>query len=400
MTITAYAGLPGSGKSYSVVENVIIPALKAGRVVAHNLTLNVDALRVVCDRDVTPQLVQLSRDASAAEIVTQCPLGAVIVLDEVWRYWPAGTKANEVPKPELAFFKEHRHRVGADGLASEIYVLDQDLGTGVPAFIRSLVDLTYLHTKLSAIGASKNYRVDVYTRAQSAMKPVKSAKLRSMQGRYKPEVFNCYVSHTQATNPGEAGLEVMPDKRGNLLKSWPVRAAFVAAVLLPFLAWFAISSVFGMVDGGGIKEGSELATQQGSPAGAETAPVDDRNPVILADAAASTPSSGLSSANAVPAPAAAPQAAPGAVSGQWRVLGVIVRDDGSGKVLLASATGRRTLNASDCSQDAGYNWRCQVEDGHATMWSGAGREPLRAAQTEGVGTQPPPLAGTEKAAGV
>ena len=37
MSIVGYSGLPGSGKSYGVVENVVIPALEAGRHIITNI---------------------------------------------------------------------------------------------------------------------------------------------------------------------------------------------------------------------------------------------------------------------------------------------------------------------------------------------------------------------------
>ena len=39
MSIVAYVGRPGSGKSYGVVENVVIPALKDGRKIITNIPL-------------------------------------------------------------------------------------------------------------------------------------------------------------------------------------------------------------------------------------------------------------------------------------------------------------------------------------------------------------------------
>ena len=40
MSIIAYTGLPGAYKTYSAVENWLIPALKDDRTVAHNLRVN------------------------------------------------------------------------------------------------------------------------------------------------------------------------------------------------------------------------------------------------------------------------------------------------------------------------------------------------------------------------
>lgn len=378
MSIICYTGLPGDGKSYSAVENVIIPALKEGRHVAHNLILNVAALTVVCGRPVEQLLHQIDKDDTPAQLIEKCPPGAVVVIDEVWRYWPAGVKANEVPKDELKFFKEHRHRVGEDGLASEILIIDQDPRTGVPAFLRALIELTYVHTKQSAVGAKGKFRVDVYTRAQSAEKPSKSAQIRKLMGSYKPEVWNCYVSHTQSKRPGEAGLEKAVDDRASVLKSWTVRAAVVAAVGLPFAFWWAAAA---MQDLSGAerhvapdREAQRAAvraqrSEHAPRAGAAEVPV------------ASGPGPRQSQQRGAPPRKPNPETD---VSMTWRVLGVIHKANGTGQALIASATGRRFLDVSRCAQDLDSNWRCKVEDGLATMWSGSSLSPLSAKAPEGI----------------
>lgn len=356
MSIICYTGLPGDGKSYSAVENVVIPALKAGRIVAHNLMLNPVVLSVVCDRDVSPLLVQLGRDDTADEIVRKCPPGAVIVLDEVWRYWPGGTKANEVPKEELKFFKEHRHRVGLDGLCSEILIIDQDPKTGVPAFLRALIELTYLHTKHSKIGAKGRFRVDVYARAQPADRPAKGALIRSLQGRYRPEVWNCYVSHTQSQRIGEAGLEQIVDDRANILKGWTVRFALAAAVALPFAIWFAISTVNGFSRG----RASTHASDEG--AAAATQPAVPPSPALLRPAPQSGPDRLAPALVTVPPGESPPMLAPVKYpeSKQWRYAGVI-DVKGRKRYVVDGDAGSMYVAASDCHRDRVGNVSCVLD---------------------------------------
>ena len=133
MSIIAYAGLPGAGKSYSAVANVIIPQMAKGRTIYHNLEL-VEA-EILIKTEGKGTLVQIQKDWTAEQVVTNMPPGAVVILDEVWQYWRAGIKANEVPDNQMAFFKEHRHSVGEDGYATEMLILDQDLGSAVAKFI-------------------------------------------------------------------------------------------------------------------------------------------------------------------------------------------------------------------------------------------------------------------------
>lgn len=365
MSIVCYTGLPGDGKSYSAVENFVIPALKDGRSVHHNLQLNVAALNVVCGRDVMPLLHEFSKDATAEEVIASCPPGAVSVIDEVWRYWPAGIKANEVPKPELKFFKEHRHRVGEDGKAAEILIIDQDPKTGVPAFLRALIELTYLHTKHTKVGAKGRFRVDVFTRCQSAEKPSKSAKIRSLQGKYRPEVWNCYVSHTQSTKLGEAGLEKMPDDRGNLLKGWTVKSAVVAALFLPFLLYAAAQSVQSLAGGGGVKAGSRPDRAQ------QVLPM----PQPVQEPAVQVPASLHQIAAAMPAaaPQAAPAPTPNPRSNVWQISGVVWRQDGSGLAYLRSEKGTRRVTLDHCSRDQAGEWECLVDGERVEGFTGFNR---------------------------
>lgn len=386
MSIIAYSGLPGSGKSYSVVENVILPALKDGRTVAHNLTLNLAAIAVVVDGFHPSQLVEISRDCTPAELIKKCPPGAVIVVDEVWRYWPAGTKANEVPQDELKFFKEHRHRVGEDGKASEIVIIDQDIQTGVPAFLRSLIEITYLHEKMSKVGAKGRFRVDVYSRAQSAMKPSKGALLRKMAGKYKPEIWNCYISHTQSEKIGEAGLELQADKRGTILGSWTVRAAIVAALLMPFILYAAASqlSALGKIDQQTKTVTTtrvvELPDLQSLPQPGQQAPTQPQPQL-------QQPSTATAAETAAQAITPGAQDLPPGLSRMWRVSGGIVRPDGTGVVLLVSTNGTRRIHAQDCTLDDLLEWRCPVEDGAATMHSGQ-QAAYSAAQPRAADTAP------------
>ena len=130
MTTYAYVGLPGSGKSYSVVENQILPALKQGRRVVTNIPLHVHKIRALPGLE-DAQIVEFPLDAVKAEphrmneFVTP---GSLFVLDEAMRLWPAGEKVNKVPDEFKFLLSEHRHQVDAKGNATQIVIVIQDLG--------------------------------------------------------------------------------------------------------------------------------------------------------------------------------------------------------------------------------------------------------------------------------
>lgn len=366
MSIICYTGLPGSGKSYSVVENVVLPAIKAGRIVAHNLSLNDTAIRIVCDGFKPEQLVEIPRDCTPQELIKLCPLGAVIVIDEVWRYWPGGIKANEVPLVELKFFKEHRHRVGEEGIATEIVIVDQDPKTGIPAFLRALIEATYAHEKMSKVGAKGSFRVDVYARCQSAERPSKGALIRKLGGRYKPEVWNCYISHTQSKRLGEAGLELAADTRANVWKSWTVRSAIAAVVFSPVVVWWAASRIDDLGSRDDITAATEKPEVRSVRELASDRPAPGK-PVELGALDHPGPEQTIEQPDPAPDTSAV-QAVPQAPN--WTVLGVLTRADGTGVALLRSSLGTRKVNVQESCYLDPLNWVCEVDGELSAPWTG------------------------------
>lgn len=215
MSIVAYVGLPGSGKSYGVVENVIIPALKDGRKIITNIPLKLGYLS-----EDFPKGSVIQFDSSVSDDfwnLNNQPSGAVFIIDEAWRYWPSGLKASNMPETARQFFTEHRHVVGDDGRTNEIILVTQDLQQ-IAAFVRNLVEETYRARKLSAVGQRNKYRVDVYAGAAVGQKP-QGEPLRQLFGTYKKEIFRYYQSHTHNKTGYSSGMEEKPDKRANLFKS-------------------------------------------------------------------------------------------------------------------------------------------------------------------------------------
>jgi len=242
MAITAYTGLPGSGKSYSVVEHVILPALRKSRKVFTNVPLAVDLVESEFPGQVTLFSTQEVKDSPDWFQDTFQP-GATLVLDEAWRLWPAGLKANNLLEAHKSFLAEHRHMVGPDGTSTEICLVTQDLGQ-IAAYPRSLVDTTYRTVKLSAVGQEGRFRVDVYQGAATGPNPPASARIRQIHGgKYKPEVYRYYQSQTMSQAAGH-GDESRTDSRVNLLNSklikYGVPASLIAA---PVVLWLGFSTV-------------------------------------------------------------------------------------------------------------------------------------------------------------
>lgn len=358
MAIDAYVGLPGHGKSYGVTEHVIIPSVQDGRHVVTNIPLEREEL--LADHG-TPesQITQLPEDwFERPDMADFVPNGSVLVLDELWRRWPAGLKANAANFADKALLAEHRHRVDDKGRSMRIVLVTQDLSQ-VAAWVRILIEQTYKMTKLTAVGSTKKFRVDIYQGAPTGQNPPKSRIIRQVFGQYKPSIYKYYQSATQSAT-GSVGDESKADRRGNLLRSpFIIFAAFAPIILIPMLIWYVsgiFSSGFGLVE----DEPEDIQVSQAAPAWANPPPdLPVNQPQLIQTAAVNPPPSTLSS--------------------QWQVVGYIGRGDsatdesrlGRDFVVLRSIAGMRNLPVSECERlPDGYSWSCVVDGQTVTPWTG------------------------------
>jgi zona occludens toxin len=250
MAVTAYTGLPGSGKSYSVVEYVILPALKKSRQVFTNIPLNMDLIGSEHPDQVTLfEVKDIEENPDWFQEVFKP--GATLVLDEAWRVWPAGLKANNLHQGHKSFLAEHRHMVGADGNSTEIVIVTQDLGQ-VSAYPRSLVETTYRTVKLVAVGANDRFRVDVYQGAATGPNPSEKARVRQIHGgKYKQEIYRYYTSQTMSEAETH-GDESRTDTRTNILNTPYFKYGLpgFAVVMLAFI-FYGFNEVKGFYGHGG-----------------------------------------------------------------------------------------------------------------------------------------------------
>jgi len=236
MSIVAYTGLMGSGKTYGVLESVILPMLKQGRTIVTNVALKTGRVsddfpsgRVISfDNDVTSEFF------SSDNIVP----GAVYVIDEAWRWFPSGIKANTVPVPEKQFFTEHRHYVGDDGFTCEIVLVTQNLNQ-VAMFVKALIEETYVSKKMGSLGQKNKFRIDIYQGVAEGIRPA-GQPVRQLFGSYKPEIYQYYNSQTHNKTEYTNGSEQKVTDRTNIFKSWKFRFLFIGG---PALLIFGIYSV-------------------------------------------------------------------------------------------------------------------------------------------------------------
>lgn len=235
MAIDAYVGLPGHGKSYGVVEHVIIPSLKQGRHVVTNIPLNADALLM----DFGGTIQQLPNDWFELKDLSEYAInGCVLVLDELWRRWPSGMLTNQASTEDKALLAEHRHRVDKDNRSMRIVLVTQDLSQ-IANWVRVLVESTYRVSKKS----KKFYVVSIYNGAVTGVRPPKSALLRQATGRFKKEVYVYYSSATQSET-GNVGDESKADGRASILKSWGLWALIITSLIGGTFGVMGIKSFF------------------------------------------------------------------------------------------------------------------------------------------------------------
>lgn len=225
MAITFYCGRPGSGKSYGVIENVILPALQKQRLIYTNIPLQLDAITQDFPEAET-HVNQFTNDMVNGDYLMAIPGGALIVIDECWRYWPSGMKSSDMPLQDKEFFAEHRHKAGADQLTQEIILVTQS-PSQIAKCVKDLIDQTVMTVKADKVGMSNKYQVKIFSACIPSIDRPGEPNQTGF-GTYKPEIYKYYKSHTKSET-GLAGIEIKADKRGTIWSHWYIR--YVAPIV-------------------------------------------------------------------------------------------------------------------------------------------------------------------------
>lgn len=263
MSIKAYVGRMGSGKTYEVVSVVILGALARGRRVITNIAgidyqamadmlvaegieanavgsiVNVTHERV-CDADFW--LTESRNEAIKAQGVDAAVLsvqpGDLLALDEIWRFWGGfalkDAEGSKRPPEVMNFFRMHRHFTHPDsGISCDVALITQDV-MDISRQVRAVIEETYRMEKLTAIGSARRYRVDVCQGGQSRK------VLRSLQRSYEDKYFGLYKSHS-GHKEGDAGpVEENIDQRGNILKGALFRFVLPIGALVMLLGIWTV----------------------------------------------------------------------------------------------------------------------------------------------------------------
>jgi zona occludens toxin len=349
MPINAFGGGPGSGKTYGVVEHVILPAIASGRFVLTNIDgLNTDEIyEYVLKNSYKDKIICLGHIRTCsrtrpsepgffpgdAQLDAPCPCpapdsdvvvgGDLVVIDEATRYWVLGEK---VSKEAAFFFREHRHFSNVCGQTCDLVVIDPDL-TQLARSLRGKIELSSLTHKPKAVGLNR-YTVRIYRGAKLTGKP------QSVNGPYafKKEIYGLYKSYSH-----ENAKEVAVDRRQNLLKS-------------PAL-WMALIGCFGLL--GVCSWGVWAFFHHGEPPAKSvvSVPGEVAKPGIAPVVSAVVP---------VPLPP---------VSEVWRVAGSF-SSNGVAWVVLADRAGHLRYESPSVFIGAGSVAVGQVDGARVTGWSG------------------------------
>jgi len=354
MAIDAYTGLPRSGKSYSVVKNVILPSLKEGRQIYTNIPLT-----PLAHETYPGQIHQLAANwFTDLDLADSFPAGAVVVLDELWRRWPSGLKANNANFKDKEFLAEHGHNVNEFGQTTRVILVSQDLSQ-IAAFARDLVSVTYRTTKLDAVGANDRFRVDIYQGAVTGQNPPKSKLNRSEFDKYDEQYYKWYLSSTKSLT-GNVGDESRADKRNNIWRSKFMWFCIIGPVVgIPLALYFAYSTITGGFGAIPDDEPEPSFSMEITNPGPQQYTA-DQPPTVQTKSQPSRPQGP-------------------ALSALWRVSGYISSGTESDVfrkdfvVLASHMAGLRRLLMSDCELlPDGYSYKCLVDGEIATPWTGGG----------------------------
>ncbi len=270
MSVIAYIGLPGHGKSYQVVSVVILGGLKAGRRVITNIPVIPEAIdEFLIKEGLEPEkmgeIIQVTHEEIAQahffptkkqieskeseHINTVVQPGDLVVIDEAWEHYGTDKK---VEQATFEYLRYHRHDTHPEtGVAADIILLSQDI-YDIHSKIRSIIEMTVMTTKAKHIGMDSGYRIDIFDKTFLRRKPA-STRI----GIYEKKYFALYKSYDAKQNSSAKALEKRVDPRQSILNTpffkYGMPLAFIAFVGALIYGWITYKNLGESLD----KQGEE-----------------------------------------------------------------------------------------------------------------------------------------------
>lgn len=350
MPINVYTGLMRSGKSYEVVSEVIVPAIRGGR----RVVTNVDGIseekiheylkkKYPKDRhDKYGKVLHVSNgdvfsekffpyfdDQKEAHTDTIVQPGDLVAIDEAWRFW--GDKM-KIHKNHQSFVLEHGHFTHPETMvACDMVLMIQDMGT-LNKFIRNVVAFSFRTTKKVSFGLGKMYSLNMW----EGKSLTKANHIGQWTRAYKKEVFPLYSSF----KGGAEGVMVNADKRQNIFYNWKLWAGFV---LLIVGAWVGGRNAWKFFHPEEAKADSNMAK------------------------VAAGPSNSSAGANGVAQPV---RASTVSYSETWRITGSF-STGGRQWIVLTNPVGAVRIDSPSMFNNSGYAQIGDIDGAKVTIWSGA-----------------------------
>ena len=368
MSINAYVGLQGSGKSYEFVSGPLLDAVIAGRRVVTNVAgISEDRVHeyLVNKRDADPSKLgsivyvsnerimeaQFFPDEEKPELETVVRGGDLVAVDEAWRFW--GTDNGKLSHEHMQFFRMHRHYVHPDtSVSCDVVLMTQDI-TGLHRSVKNVIEFAFRMQKHKSLGFASRYRVEIY----DGWKLNSKTRIDDRQKKYKPEIFPLYQSYT-----GGKGTESAIDKRQNILGNKVLWGYAIATLLFMSLGGWSAWGFFHR-DGGAVKK-SGVATASQVPAAS------GQNATAAAQQAHASP-------------------ARGDFSEKWRYAGEFAAG-GERWVVVADPTGRVRVESPAAFHGAGLAVIGEIDGERVARWTGASSKvSASSAPASGVTVAPP-----------
>lgn len=237
-----YVGGKGSGKSYSVVQNVCLPAFKAGIPIYTNLSLNVDLIR----KDFIHADVTFLKNMSELDILNT-PYGSILIIDEIQLIFGASVTYTKINTELLEFFSKSRHKVDK-GRAINVVIISQTLD-GISKPIRSLIDSLYKCRKLSIVGAINRYQIKQYE--MSADSIISKKPLVVANGKYLKDVYKYYHSNSQnvlSDNDNIVHIQEKLVKEKTIFNNRLIQFTLLSPLIIFLFYYFFLSHLFDFSD--------------------------------------------------------------------------------------------------------------------------------------------------------
>lgn len=351
MPINVYTGLMRSGKSYEVVSEVIVPAVRLGRRVVTNvdgisqekiheylianypddddslygLIVHVENTQVFL-----PEFFPYYDDQKGAHTDTIVQPGDLVCIDEAWRFW--GSTDCKIHKNHKSFFLEHGHFTNEKTkVACDLVLMIQDMGT-LNRFVKNVIAFNFRTHKKVSLGLTNTYSLNMW----EGNKQTQGSLIGNWTRRYKKEIFPLYSSF----KGGAEGVMVNADRRQNIFTNKKL--------------WFMLAL---MIVGGSVSFYNVWKFFHPGELGRDGKPI-KKGPVssVAASPAATTSPSALKPPERV-------------FSDSWRIVGSYSAK-GLTWVVLANPAGVVRVDSPSMFYNSGYSQIGEIDGAKVTVWSG------------------------------